>query len=251
MQQTTEEIQKSNKKVPLICIKDVDVAYQDIVALLNINLDIYENEIVGIFGPNASGKSTLFKVILGLVKPINGSVKFFDCQYAKPILDKLHIGYVPQVQKIDRNFPALVRDVVSMGRYRKVGYFKNVKDDDSYVEGALNAVGMWRFRNRPIGHLSGGQQQKVMIARALSSNPQIILLDEPTAALDFRIQRSIMELIQDLQKKKRLTILLITHNIDFLKKYTSRIILLNKRIFWKGSPTDPQLDSIIQDLFYQ
>jgi len=233
----------------LICIKDLDVAYQDVVALVGINLDIYENDFIGIIGPNASGKSTLLKSILGLVEPINGSISFLSC--TDPSARSINIGYVPQVRKIDRNFPALVQDVVSMGRYRQIGYLHNVKGNDENVREALIAVGMWRFRNRPIGHLSGGQQQKVYIARALSANPSILLLDEPTAALDFRIQQSIMDLIYTLHKEKQLSVMLVTHNLEFLKKYTTRVLCLDKKIIWQGFPSDPKLDIVIQQIFYQ
>ena len=242
------EIQQT-KKSPLICIKDLDVAYQDVVALVEINLDIYENDFIGIFGPNASGKSTLLKSILGLIEPINGSISFLSC--TDPSARSINIGYVPQVRKIDRNFPALVQDVVSMGRYKQIGYLHNVKANDENIKEALIAVGMWRFRKRPIGHLSGGQQQKVYIARALSANPSVLLLDEPTAALDFRIQQSIMELIYTLHKEKKLTVILVTHNLEFLKKYATRIVCLDKKIIWQGHPSDPKLNTIIQQVFNQ
>jgi zinc transport system ATP-binding protein len=244
-----DEIKKNNP--PLICIKDLDVAYQNVIALIDINLDIYPNELIGICGPNASGKSTLLKAILRLVNPVHGQIRIFDCNTPNKTIEKLNIGYVPQLQTIDRNFPALVYDVVAMGRYKEVGFFKRVKKNDRYVEDALRAVGMWKFRERPIGHLSGGQQQKVMIARALSSNPDVLLLDEPTAALDFKIQKSIMDLIKELHEKQNLTILLVTHNMTFLKEFPTRVICLNKRIIWQGKPSDPKLESIINQIFFQ
>jgi len=235
-------------------MKDINVAYQNVVALANINLDIFEGEVLGICGPNASGKSTLLKTILGLIRPLRGSVKFYDCECVDspvPVREDIKIGYVPQLHSIDRNFPALVRDVVAMGRIQQVGFLRRVKKDDPLVESALRAVGMWNFRNRPIGHLSGGQQQKVMIARALSSEPEILLLDEPTAALDFRIQKSIMDLVAKLHSDHGLTILLVTHNMKYLKEYTTRVICLNKQIIWKGSPADPVLESVINRIFFQ
>ncbi|MHA1975192.1 MAG: metal ABC transporter ATP-binding protein [Candidatus Hodarchaeales archaeon] len=244
--QSTDEIETLT---PLICIKDVDVAYQNTVALIDVNLDIYQGEIIGICGPNGSGKSTLLKTILGLLKPLRGDIRFYDCTSAK-ITKRKNIGYVPQIRTIDRNFPALVKDVVAMGRYHEVGFLKRIRGDDPIVEKALKNVGMWNFRDRPIGHLSGGQQQKVMIARALSSNPEILLLDEPTAALDFRTQKSIMELIKKLHDEINLTILMVTHNMSFLKSYTSRVVCLDKKIVWKGYPDDPKLDLIIQQIFF-
>ncbi len=238
-------------KSPIICIKDLDVAYQNIVALVDINLDIYENDLIGICGPNASGKSTLLKTILGLLQPVRGGVRFFDCSETGKIKEDMKIGYVPQIRSIDRNFPGLVKDIVAMGRYHQVGFLKRIKDDDPFVEQALRDVGMWRFRNRPIGHLSGGQQQKIYLARALSSRPEILLLDEPTSALDFKVQKSIMDLIKTLNHENNLTILFVTHNMNFLKEYSSRVICLDKKVVWEGKPNDPYLDTVIQEIFLQ
>jgi len=137
-----------------------------------------------------------------------------------------------------------------MGRYSELGFFKRVKNDDISVEKALEATGMWRFRHRPIGHLSGGQQQKVMISRALAGNPQVLLLDEPTAALDFRVEKDIMELIKGLHEEKSLTILLVTHKMSFLRDYTTRVICIDKSLVWKGDPHDPKLQTIINNLFF-
>ncbi len=241
--------ENSLKKTPIICIKDLDVAYQNIVALVDINLDIYEHDLVGICGPNASGKSTLLKTILGLMQPVRGRVRFFDCSTKGRVKENMNIGYVPQIRSIDRNFPGLVKDIVAMGRYHQVGFFKRIKNDDPFVEQALRDVGMWRFRNRPIGHLSGGQQQKIYLARALSSRPEILLLDEPTSALDFKVQKSIMELIKRLNQENKLTIIFVTHNMNFLKEYSSRVVCLDKKIVWEGNTDDPYLDTVILEIF--
>ncbi len=240
---------------PLICINNAVVAYQNVVALANINLDVYEGEILGICGPNGSGKSTLLKAILGLIPLSNGTIQFYskdhqDLPYEE-YRNNINIGYVPQVHDIDRNFPALVKDVVAMGRYAQIGFLKRVKKSDPFIENALRSVGMWKFRKRPIGHLSGGQQQKVMIARSLVSNPKVMLLDEPTAALDFRIERAIMDLIHQLHQKQNLTIILVTHRMSFLREYTTRVVCLDKSIIWKGEPSDPKLQTIISQLFFQ
>ncbi len=239
---------------PLICIHDIVVSYQNVVALANIDFDIFPGEILGICGPNGSGKSSLLKAILGLIPLSRGTIKFFQSEELKrPFGYKgrvKNIGYVPQVKNIDRNFPALVKDVVAMGRYGELGFFKGVKKDDISVEKALEATGMWRFRHRPIGHLSGGQQQKVMISRALAGNPQVLLLDEPTAALDFRVEKDIMELIKELHEEKNLTILLVTHKMSFLRDYTTRVICIDKSLVWKGHPHDPKLQTIINNLFF-
>ncbi len=240
---------------PLICINNAVVAYQNAVALANINLDVYEGEILGICGPNGSGKSTLLKAILGLVPLSHGTIRFYDKDQQELTCVEYrqdnNLGYVPQVHNIDRNFPALVEDVVAMGRYAQIGFLKRVKKSDPYIENALRLVGMWKFRKRPIGHLSGGQQQKVMIARSLANDPKIMLLDEPTAALDFRIERAIMDLIHQLHQNQNLTIILVTHRMSFLREYTTRVVCLDKSIIWKGEPSDPKLQTIINQLFFQ
>ncbi|MFX1515189.1 MAG: metal ABC transporter ATP-binding protein [Promethearchaeota archaeon] len=255
---TTTEIDTFSVKRslnPLICINNAVVAYQNVVALANINLDVYEGDILGICGPNGSGKSTLLKAILNLVPLSYGTIRFHSqdsqVQLGEEYRQDINIGYVPQIHNIDRNFPALVEDVVAMGRYAQVGFLKRVKKSDPYIENALRSVGMWKFRKRPIGHLSGGQQQKVMIARSLASNPKILLLDEPTAALDFRIERAIMDLIQQLHQKQNLTIILVTHRMSFLKDFTTRVVCLDKSIIWEGEPSDPKLQAIINQLFFQ
>lgn len=255
MSSTTEEnlFKKKGSVKPLIRIQDVVVAYQNVVALANINLDVYQGEILGICGPNGSGKSTLLKAILGLIPLSRGKIQFLNGNLQSTSFQShrnVNIGYVPQINNIDRNFPALVEDVVAMGRYKQLGLLKRVNKRDPFVENALKSVGMLKFRERPIGHLSGGQQQKVMIARALVSNPKILLLDEPTAALDFRVERTILDLIRQLYQEKRLTILFITHKMGFLRKYTTRVACLDKSIIWQGNPLDPKLQSIINQLFF-
>lgn len=240
--------------IPLICINNAVVAYQNVVALANINLDVYEGEILGICGPNGSGKTTLLKAILGLASLSNGTIRFYkeNRKFSSGVsYHDINLGYVPQVHNIDRNFPALVYDVVAMGRYTQIGFLKRVKKNDPYVENALRSVGMWKFRSRPIGHLSGGQQQKVIVARALVANPKILLLDEPTAALDFRIERAIMDLIHKLHQEKELTIILVTHRMSLLQEYATKVICLDKSIIWEGEPSDPELQTIINQLFFQ
>ncbi|MFX0206877.1 MAG: metal ABC transporter ATP-binding protein [Candidatus Hodarchaeota archaeon] len=239
-------------RIPLICIRQVTVAYPSVIALYNINLDIYSGELIGLLGPNGSGKTTLLKTILGTIRPINGKIHLYGEKSAHNGIPRhlLHkIGYVPQQHTIDRNFPALVKDVVMMGRYGRIGFlYSPTTKDHQAVKEALELVGMDEFAHRPIGHLSGGQQQKVLIARALAQKPEIMLLDEPTAALDYRMKKSIIELLKGLNEQG-LTILTIHHDIDLLRKYCSRIALLNRQIIWTGAPTSPDLDSIMERVF--
>ncbi|MFX1511601.1 MAG: metal ABC transporter ATP-binding protein [Promethearchaeota archaeon] len=243
---------EKNNQIPLICLQNVTVAYSALIALYDINLDIFQKEFLGIIGPNGSGKTTLLKTILGSIQPIRGKIILYgkEIMHKKVPRDIRHrISYVPQITAIDRNFPAIVKDIVMMGRYAQIGFlFSPTTLDQKAMEEALDTVGMCEFSHRPIGHLSGGQQQKVMIARALAQKPDILLLDEPTAALDYRMKKSIMELLKQLHEKG-LTILTIHHNIELLRKYCSRIALLNRQIIWTGLPDSAELDPIMERVF--
>lgn len=236
----------------IISLYDVSVAYQNTVALYDVNIDIQKNNFVGICGSNGSGKTTLLKTILGEVKPFKGIINLFDKNiYDLRRKDKFKIGYVPQIQPIDRNFPALVEDVVAMGRYAQVGFLRKFKDKDKIlITNALETIDMLDYACRPIGHLSGGQQQKVWIARALAQNAEILLLDEPVSALDFKMTKSVLDLLKKLNEENDKTIIMILHNIKLLKEYAKRLVCLNKTIFYDGSPQNPEADKEIDRIFF-
>ncbi|TXT66401.1 MAG: High-affinity zinc uptake system ATP-binding protein ZnuC [Promethearchaeota archaeon] len=235
-----------------ICVNGVTVTYGDVVALWQINLDVSHGDYIGIAGPNASGKTTLFKTILGLKNPVEGEVSI----YGKPVgnlpkktLNK--IAYVPQAHQIDQFFPAKVKDVVLMGRYG-INFLGSPlkKEDYEKMEEELKFVGMYEQKSRPIGHLSGGQQQKVLIARSLVREPEILLLDEPTSNLDFKITKEITELITKLHDERNLTVLTINHNLDLLREDIDRLIILNKRIIYDGPPHGEKVDEILYSTFF-
>ncbi|MBD3187638.1 ATP-binding cassette domain-containing protein [Candidatus Bathyarchaeota archaeon] len=243
---------------PIITMKNVVVAYGDQVALWNINLDILEGEYLGIIGPNGSGKTTLFKVILGLKAMNNGSIQILGQSLhgdagnlLKGASWKDKIAYVPQRFTIDRNFPARVWDIVRMGRAPSHKVFSRfTREDKEQVMRCLEVVGMENFSNRPIGHLSGGQQQKVLIAKALAKEPDILLLDEPTSALDFKIAQDLIDLLGRLHEKEKLTIIEINHNLRLLRDNCERLVILNKTIEWIGDPNDPKADEKINEIFF-
>ena len=242
-----------DKTPPLICVQDLTVAYQNDVALYKVNLDIYEGEFIGILGPNGSGKTTLLKSILGVTKPIAGSIKLHGRTQKKNSQREFlkHVGYVPQKHDIDRNFPGLVKEIVAMGLYGRNAFATRInKQGWKQVYEALDLIGMKEFANRPVGHLSGGQQQKIMIARALVTSPKVLLLDEPTANLDFKIAAEVMELVHKLHEQMGLTIVLISHNLEFLRKYSTRIIIIDHSIIWAGPPDHKELKDIVQTVFF-
>jgi zinc transport system ATP-binding protein len=218
-------------EIEIVRLKDIRVHYFDIPVLEDITLSIFQHDFLGIIGPNGGGKSTLLKVILGLVKPYSGSVSVFG---KPPEQARSWIGYVPQRSSFDHDFPVSVWDVVMMGRYGKTGLFRRYnRGDKTTAEKALARVGMRDYRNKQIGRLSGGQQQRVFIARALVAEPKLLLLDEPTASIDPTMQTEFYELLEEL--KKSLTIVMVSHDIGAVSIYVDKIACLNLQLYYHGS----------------
>ena len=237
----------------VICLKDVNVVYGNLVALYEVNVDIYKGDFLGICGPNGSGKTTLLKTIMGLLRPLTGQVALFGNKIEDkiPKKTKFKFGYVPQISDIDRNFPALVKDVVEMGRYAKAGIGKPLtKEDKQKALDALKLVEMDHMLERPIGHLSGGQQQRVLIAQALAAEAEVLLLDEFTSALDFKMTEEVMELLDYLNHTHGITVVNVGHNLELLRAYCSRIICMDKIIAYDGTPKNPELDIVINQIFH-
>ncbi|MHA2278406.1 MAG: metal ABC transporter ATP-binding protein, partial [Candidatus Kariarchaeaceae archaeon] len=165
----------TDNKPSVISLRHVDVYYNEIQALCDINMDIYEGEFLGICGPNGSGKTTLFRAIMGTQKLHAGEVTFHEERLEHKGHNLEHLGYVPQMDAIDKNFPALVKDVVMMGRSSKLGLFKRPKQiDHDEVNKAMVALNVDHLKNKPIGQLSGGQLQRVMVARAVAQQPRVL-----------------------------------------------------------------------------
>jgi len=219
----------TNKEV--VRLENVWVHYDGVPVLDGINLSIYEDDFLGIIGPNGGGKTTLLKVILGLLKPSYGRVSIFG---DTPEKGRKHIGYVSQHSLFDRSFPANVKDVVMMGRLRKTGAFRNyTKQDHEATLDALRAMEILDYKDQQIGKLSGGQQQRVFIARALVTDPELLLLDEPTASVDTPLQTDFYELLGKL--KKRMSIVLISHNISTVSVHVDKIACLNRQLYYHSS----------------
>lgn len=223
----------------VIRFSDLTAAYNGKVVLDGISMEIREGEFIGVIGPNGSGKTTLIKTILGLIKPIKGSVNIFNCSCESLRCYHLaKIGYLPQKESIDPNFPITCLEAVLMGRYSGLGLFKRpTKKDWEIVESLLEDVGMYGYRDRPLGQLSGGEHQRVMIARALAGEPEVLLLDEPTTGIDTATQHSILNLIRGLHKNLHLTILLITHDINMISPFVDRLALLKTKLVAMGPPS--------------
>ena len=216
----------------VVKLENIGAEYNGEPVLEGITFSIEPRDFLGIIGPNGGGKTTLLRVILGLVQPTEGTISVFGKSPAK---SRSKIGYVPQHNQFDRDFPVNVWDVVLMGRFGKVGLLRRYSPDDKLrAEEALGTVGMLAYRNRQIGALSGGQQQRVFIARALVADPEILLLDEPTASVDTALQTEFYEILHRL--KQRMAVVLVSHDISALSVYVDKIACLNRQLFHHGSP---------------
>jgi ABC-type Mn2+/Zn2+ transport system ATPase subunit len=225
--------------------------FPGIIALKDISLSINEGEFVGVIGPNGSGKTTLCRAVLGLMAPIEGHLHIFDCACEElRCFHRARIGYLPQKGVVDRNFPVTVLETVMMGRYGALGLFKRPgRKDYEIATEALAHVAMDAHQDTALGHLSGGQQQRVFIARALAQQPKVLLLDEPTTGLDITTQHNVIELVQHLHEELRLTVLLITHDINMIRSRVDRLVLLKTRLFAAGSPAEVLKPDILRQVY--
>ncbi len=215
----------------LVRLENVWVHHDSVPALEAINLSIKANDFLGIIGPNGGGKTTLLKVILGLIKPSRGKVTVLG---TSPERARKHIGYISQFNLFDHDFPISVFEVVLMGRYNKSGLLRRFSEEDrkAAIE-VLKTVEMFDYKERQVGKLSGGEQQRVFIARALATNPKLLLLDEPTASIDPNMQAEFYELLDRL--KESMAIVLVSHDISAVSIYVSEIACLNHQLFYHGS----------------
>jgi len=210
----------------VIDIENLSFSYDRDIILDNINLSVHTGDFLAIIGPNGGGKSTLLKLILGLEKAKKGSVKVFG---QTPSKNLSLIGYVPQNTNVNTDFPIKVIEVVLMGHVgEKTPLFGYGKDEVACAMGALAQVGMDEYAQAKIGSLTGGQRQRVMIARALCAHPKILILDEPTSSIDIKGQKEIYELLKLLNKN--ITIVVVSHDISVILEYANKAAHINKRL---------------------
>ena len=222
----------------VIQIKTLSVYYGSICALEDVNMDVARGEFLAIIGPNGGGKSTLLKAILGLIKPSKGSIT---------VAGQAPIGYVSQFSRFDRDFPISVQDAVLMGRLTsKSGFFhKYTSEDRALVSELVEKMEIKHLKDKQIGQLSGGELQRVLIARALAVKPDILLLDEPTESVDANLKGHIYDILKKLNEE--ITIILVTHDIGVVSAYVKNIACLNKRLYYHGGA---ELDEeIIQKVY--
>lgn len=207
-------------------ISDLTFRYGELMVLDSIDLKVSEKEFIGVVGPNAGGKSTLLKIILGLLQPTGGSVSVLG---TSPVRARKKLGYVPQHPTFPRDFPITVGQAVLMGRLGVTKPFAGYAADDIVIaDKAMTETEIKRLDSRRLNTLSGGQLQRVMLARALVSQPELLLLDEPTSNIDTRLESEIFDLLRDLNK--RMAIVVVSHDIGFISGYVERVACLNRTL---------------------
>jgi ABC-type Mn2+/Zn2+ transport system ATPase subunit len=237
----------------VIKIENAVVSYREDVALRGVSLEVKDREFIGIVGPNGAGKTTLLTLINGLGNLVQGNVTVLGHKVTPGNGHFLRkkVGYVSQAQNIDPRMPMSVREVAMIGRYGRLGWLRRPSIHDwKIADEMLELVGMSLLAKRPIGHLSGGEQQRVAIARCLTQEPDLFLLDEPTASLDWRAKTEIFELVKMIHDSRRLTTLFVTHDLDSLPVACDRMIMMKDGLIWgEGSPLQMLTDSNLSVLY--
>jgi len=234
----------------VLAVENLYVAYQDKIVLEDVSFQICRGEFWGILGPNGSGKTTLLRSMVGLIQPLSGRVRVFGLAPNSLGAHRDQIGYVPQHVSIDYNFPIRVEEAVMLGRSRKIGLGKRPKAEDHHaVHRALELVEMDEYANRQIGRLSGGQRQRVLIARALALEPELLLLDEPTAALDVNATQSFYEWLHSMHAQMNLTLVIVSHDVGVVSRYVSTVACLNRRLVAHGLPNEVLGKDTLEEMY--
>ncbi len=228
---------------PVVEFSDVSFSYNGTLVLEDVNLHVNEGDFLSLVGPNGGGKTTMLKLVLGLLRPDSGVVRVFG---DAPVKARGRIGYMPQRASLDPLFPVTVTDVVLMGRLGQnpvSGFFS--KADRAAAEKALEMVELVDLRNKPFAELSGGQSQRVLLARALVPDPKLLILDEPMAHVDIAVGTELHELLKELNKQ--MTIMLVTHDLGFVSGYVSSVACVNRRVL--EHPTCEISGEMIHELY--
>lgn len=225
--------------LPIFDVKNLYFTVEGQEILSNISFEIFAEDYIAIIGPNGGGKTTLIRILLGLEKQTKGEVRIFG-KSIKNFREWHKIGYVPQrATLVDASFPATARDVVKMGRTSKRKLFSKESEEDKIrVEDAMRKMDVYDLKDKMIGTLSGGQRQRVMCARALASRPEILILDEPNTGVDMASQKRFYELLRELNKKEKITIVFITHDIGVIADDIARLFTINQKAVICNNPKE-------------
>ena len=234
---------------PYVELEDVDFDYGEVRVLEGINLTVEPGDFLGIIGPNGSGKTTLLRIVLGLLEPTRGTVRLFG-HPPSSFRQWGRLGYVPQKAMLDPALPATVHEVVATGLVPALGLFGRIGAlQRQRIGEVLGHVGMQAHATARIGALSTGQQQRVLIARALVSNPELLILDEPTGGVDPEAQTSFYALLQHLNRERDVTLILVSHDIGVVAKEVTKLACLNRRLIFHGRPGDFLSDAALTALY--
>lgn len=231
-------------------VTSLNFAYNDYYVLKDINLSVKRGEYLGIIGPNGGGKTTLLKIILGLLKADSGEIRILGSNL-RDFSEWSRIGYVPQrVAQADFYFPATVEEVVRSGRTAKVGLFKGFsQEDNAAVEKAMSIAGIADYRGRLIGNLSGGERQRVYIARALACEPSILLLDEPAVGVDIASQEKFYSFLGHLNGELGITVVFVSHDVGVVAQEVSTLVCLNHQMICHGSPENFIKEEFLEQVY--
>ncbi|MFB6468963.1 metal ABC transporter ATP-binding protein [Cytobacillus sp. Hz8] len=211
----------------LVSLQNIVFGYEHTASLNGVSFQIENGEFVGVVGPNGASKSTMLRIMLGLIKPWTGTVTVSKTNAAGKALT---IGYVPQqIASFNVGFPSTVYELVRSGRYKKGSWFRKLDQKDrEYIENALKMVGLWELRYRKIGELSGGQKQKLVIARVLASDPDLLILDEPATGMDAESRKEFYKFLSHQVKAHQKTVVMVTHERDEVEKYIDKLLILER-----------------------
>jgi ABC-type Mn2+/Zn2+ transport system ATPase subunit len=228
----------------------VTVAFHQSVGIEDVSFELGTGEFLGIIGPNGSGKTTLLRAVLGLVRPVSGAVTVLGASGAELARVRKYVGYVPQRRVLDPQFPVSVMEAAVMGLYGSLGVLRQPSSEDrKRVEKALSAVGLLDMADHVAGHLSGGQQQRLLIARALAQDPEVLLLDEPTSAVDVGTRETIVQLVRRLHSEHGLTTMYVTHDVNEVLPCVDRVLYINRKVRAFGSCSDVMSRETLESLY--
>ena len=235
-----------------VCIQlnQVSFEYGDLPVLESVSASIPEGDFVGIIGPNGGGKTTLLKIILGLLEPKSGEVKIFGHSVAEA-KEHFEIGYVPQhIAQLNYSFPATVFEVVRSGLTRRRGLLRPFqKADETVVHEMMEMVGIADLATRPLDALSGGQRQRVFIARALAGAPRLLILDEPTAGVDSASEERLDDLLAKLNQEKKMTIIMVSHDVEAVLSQVKHVLCVSKNVVCHAPSREFNKDRYLQDMY--
>lgn len=231
-------------------IKDLSFSYHGDPVLEDLNFSVKDGEYLGVIGPNGGGKTTLIKIILGLLEPSTGTVKIFGKDISE-FKEKALIGYVPQrISQEISQFPATVEEVAASGRTARMGIWKRFhKNDLDVIEKAMEIADVAKYKTRLVGELSGGERQRVFIARALAGEPRILILDEPSAGIDLAAQEKFYTFVEKLNRDFGITIIFVSHDIDVVAHEVKCLLCLNKNLVCHGTPKEFITEEYLEKLY--